>query len=326
MISSSALSILSLLFSSLSSSSFFPYVSPVRIAAPVPMSDLILYTGNTLQTKLLGPSTSISQHLHNVLQYSVDSTNTLRSTGTHIVGPSPSSFCTNGNAATPVNKNNEITAKLFLPKGVSVEQAIANVQTAIHAFQDGLYKGTQIKYFILSFGGVIFSDDEEDENQSSTDDEIYKVWQATVEAGNNERLEDGSTLIKEYGVSEFSTRRLETLLNKISDSPNGVKPTINHINAADCCALPQSLVTLAKSLGIKLLAHHDPENLLPQKEVDALTVEIREKLESKADKDHQPLFTADRYQWNWILKMTHLARDRQVLIRNEALVGLGPHS
>lgn len=218
-----------------------------------------------------------------------------------------------------VNKSTEITAKLFLPQGISVEQAILNVKTALKAFKECFYKGTQIKYFILSFGGVIFSDDDEEEDvQTYSDEGIFEIWKATVEAGNSEHLADDSTLIEQYGVSEFSTKRLSTLLDNITKSSTNVRPSINHINAADCCALPQSLVTLAKEVNIKLLAHHDPENLLPQSEVDSLSVEIAAKFDKQREASR-----SSSYQWNWILKMTHLAKDRQVLTRNEALVSIG---
>lgn len=286
------------------------------------MPNLILYTGNTLQTKLLRPCTNISQHLHNVLEHSSDSTCTLDSpTGIHLVCPAPSSFgSSNGNA---VNKSNEITAKLFLPKGISVQQAIQNVQTAIKAFKDCFYKGTQIKYFILSFGGVIFSDDENDEDRVFSDKEIFEVWKAIIKTGNSEPLADNSALIEQYGVSEFSTKRLTALLDNIAADSDTVRPTINHINAADCCALPQSLVTLAKNVGVKLLAHHDPENLLPQKDVDQLAVEIINKFEKETDPAKKCPVGPNSHQWNWILKMTHLAKDRQVLTRSEVLVSIG---
>ena len=284
------------------------------------MPNLILYTGNTLQTKLLRPSTNLSQHLNNVLQNtSIPSTSIDTPTGPHLVCPAP-----NTPSNTNINNSNEITAKLFLPKGISVEQAILNVKTALRAFKDCFYEGTRIKYFIISFGGLLFSDNEDEEDQVFTDDDIFKVWTSIVEAGNSEHLADNSVLIEQYGVSEFSTQRLNTLLENIASSSScTTRPTINHINAADCCALPQSLVTLAKKVGIKLLAHHDPENLLLQRDVDSLAVEIVKKFEKETDPSLKCSTEPNSHQWNWILKMTHLAKDRQVLTRNEALVSIG---
>lgn len=279
------------------------------------MPNLILYTGNTLQTKLLRPSTNLSQHLNNVLlNSSASSTTSLNTpTGPHLVCPAPvATFNSTG------SNSNEITAKLFIPKGISLKQAILNVKTAIKAFQDCFYEGTRIKYFIISFGGLLFSDNEdEEEGQVLGDDEIFQIWKAMVETGNT------SELIEQYGVSEFSTQRLQTLLNQIIADGSTTKPTINHINAADCCALPQSLVTLAKEVGIKLLAHHDPENLLLQRDVDSLAVEIVNKFENQTDPALKCPTGPNSHQWNWILKMTHLAKDRQVLTRNETLVSIG---
>lgn len=293
------------------------------------MPSLILYTGNTLQTSLLRPSTTLSQYLVNVLDKAPNSTDSLLSfeapTGSHLILPTPSSLVTTD--TNNVSKD-EITAKLFLPKNISVEQAIKNVQTAIKAFKEIFYKGTSIKYFILSFGGLVFSDDEEDDDDNSeilTDEGLFKVWSATVEAGTTSIVDENNVsqnLIEQFGVSEFSTQRLSALLEKIktsSKSTSAVIPTINHINAADCCALPESLIKLAKQTGIKLLAHHDSENLLPQPEVDSIAVNIVNKFDHVKKCSIEP----NSHQWNWILKMTHLVRDRQVLTNNELLVSIG---
>jgi glutamate--cysteine ligase regulatory subunit len=293
------------------------------------MPSLILYTGNTLHTSLLRPSTTLSQYLVNVLNKATESTDPLLTletpTGSHLILPTPSSL---NHSDTNSTINDEITAKLFLPSGISVEQAIKNVQTAIQAFKDIFYKGIQIKYFILSFGGLVFSDDEDDDDEHSqilTDEGLFKVWSAAVEAGSTSFIDGNNvskTIIEQFGVSEFSTKRLSTLLEKINGSAKSsptIIPTINHINAADCCALPESLINLSKKVGIKLLAHHDPENLLPQPDVDSIAVNIVNKFEQVKKCSTEP----NSHQWNWILKMTHLARDRQVLTSNELLVSIG---
>lgn len=282
------------------------------------MSHLVVYTGNILQTKLLQPSAHLSKQLRNVLKSSpaasASSTHLETPMGKLQLYPGFDDY-KNGTSTTSTTdakpSSNEVSAKLFIPKGISVDQAVRTVQSAIQTFETGFEH--QVKYFILSFGGIVFSDDEDDEENTMSDAGIYEIWKAAVEAGKNTRLDDGSPLIEQFGVSEFSSKRLQALLNNIDSSPTGVKPTIDHINAADCCALPQSLVTIAKSVGIKLLAHHDPENMVPQKEVDEIANEIRERAETKANE----------YQWDWILSMTHLAKDRQVLIRQEALVSFG---
>ena len=64
--------------------------------------------------------------------------------------------------------------------------------------------------------------------------------------------------IRQLGVSEFSSDRLEKLLPEIK-----VRPTVDQINVKDCCVVPKTLIMYAKERGIELLTHNDCTDILP---------------------------------------------------------------
>lgn len=83
--------------------------------------------------------------------------------------------------------------------------------------------------------------------------------------------------------------------------------SVNHINAKDCCALPPSLIKISKERKIKLLAHHDPAEILTK--TDAQDI-------AKSVGLNGPV------KWKYTVKFTVFVKDRQVLTGNEYLVAL----
>lgn len=161
-----------------------------------------------------------------------------------------------------------------------------------------------VKSIIFSFGGLEFSDDDDDEETDFelSPEQVATVWtKATTYA---KTLGLGGA---EFGVAEFSTSALQELVSRVgSETP---RVAIDHINASDCCALPKSLVQLSKTNNIKLLAHHDKpaDHLVDPKELAEITSELK-------------LKSVDR--WAWVLKLTALEKDRQLLVGNEYLVAV----
>ncbi|CAN6649739.1 hypothetical protein TRVA0_024S00342 [Trichomonascus vanleenenianus] len=196
-----------------------------------------------------------------------------------------------------------VTAKLFLPRGATPEQAAESVEGAIKTYQS-LGRDYRIKHFILSVQGVNFADDEpNDGGLAILDDYIFTIWKAVTAKG----AEYGD-LIEEYGISELSTERLQSLLHTIDNTAQEVPiPVIDHINAIDCCALPPTLISISRERQIKLLAHHDPERMLPDNQISTIT---------------DVLGLQGNYGWDWIMRITSIVRDRQVLSGTEYFVSL----
>jgi glutamate--cysteine ligase regulatory subunit len=119
-----------------------------------------------------------------------------------------------------------------------------------------------IDLLIVSFPGVTFdADDEEevsaDEDESAGSDESegldaqLKTWEVL------ESLHDKG-VISQLGVSEFSSERLSKFLPEVK-----VRPTVDQINVKDCCVVPKSLIMYAKENRIELLTHADCMDIMP---------------------------------------------------------------
>lgn len=185
-----------------------------------------------------------------------------------------------------------ITAKLFLPRDVSVDEAEKSVKEALDVCRE---RKQGIKQFIIALQDLTFSDILEDGSPCEVSGEkISQIWKLFTACG----AESG--FVDEFGISELSTERLTDLLNHIDTEGDSPVPTIDHINATDCCALPPGLIALSKERNIKLLAHHDPEELLPE--------------------DRLKRIYPNAQKWQWILRLTSIVKDRQVLAGNEYYV------
>jgi glutamate--cysteine ligase regulatory subunit len=191
--------------------------------------------------------------------------------------------------------SSDITAKLFLPPNVTPQHAAKAAEQALNLYYNHVFPGCAIKWFIISLEGLVFSDDHIQGVVPPTNEEIAAIWKAVTDVG-----DERGSLIDEYGIAELSPERLKQLLARSGD----IKPSVDHINASDCCALPPGLLALSKEKGIKLVAHHDPEEMLPDTDLER----VLDKVGSKGG------------QWDWILRLTCIVKDRQVLCGNEYLV------
>ncbi|KAG5360609.1 hypothetical protein CJU89_3688 [Yarrowia sp. B02] len=185
----------------------------------------------------------------------------------------------------------ETTGKLFLPSNISVKQCAEFVTEALQPFKTkGAFK---FETLIISIEGLAFSDEMEDMDTSA--DTVIALYKAAAQAA--AKLE----VVGHFGVCEFSQDLLEALLKSIEPE---FKPVIDHINAADCCVLPPGLIKLSTREGIRLVAHHDPET--------SLSVSDLAKVGSELGVEFK--------RWDWILKLTAVIKDRQVLHGSEYVV------
>ncbi|ANB11050.1 hypothetical protein AWJ20_3846 [Sugiyamaella lignohabitans] len=216
--------------------------------------------------------------------------------------------------------NADLTAKLFLPANATPNQAHIAINEMLDIIGPLIPAGSVdgdalIKIFIISLEGLSFSadsDEEQNGNSASSSvspsvEKIADIWKQVVSAVQTRYPK----LVEKYGIAELSTEKLTKLLAHL-EAESAVLPSVDHINAADCCALPPGLISIAKQRGIRLLAHHDPEEMLSQ---DAL---------NRVLEAYNPELSSSSYRWNWILRLTYIAHDRQVLAGNDYLVSVSP--
>ncbi|KAF1815249.1 glutamate-cysteine ligase modifier subunit [Eremomyces bilateralis CBS 781.70] len=157
----------------------------------------------------------------------------------------------------------DITVKLFYLPGVGTELRCAHTREAIALVLKKLRVST-IDLLIVSFPGITFDADDEDEEEplqnGVADDDatraevdmVSQTWRILEQL-----YEDGS--IKSLGLSEFGTNRLQRLLPNVR-----VKPAVDQINVRDCCVVPKQLIMFGKKESIELLTHNDCTDVLPR--------------------------------------------------------------
>lgn len=157
----------------------------------------------------------------------------------------------------------DITVKLFYLPGVSQERREAHTREAVDLVLKELHMPS-VDLLIVSFPGVYF-----DEQQEGCCPDVVKSrgpvvaepepLESQIETWKVlEKLHDEGTVVK-LGLSEFGAERLEPFLEKTR-----IAPAVDQINLRDCCSVPKSLMTLAKSRKIELLVHNDCTNILPR--------------------------------------------------------------
>jgi glutamate--cysteine ligase regulatory subunit len=151
-----------------------------------------------------------------------------------------------------------------------------------------------ITNLILSIDELRFSE----ETELLSSEKLASLWTAVTGAA-----KDQPTKVLNYGIAEFSSEKLAALYKYAQESGDPV-PNIDHINANDCCALPPGLISFSKEHGVKLLAHHDPEQILSPQDVASLSAKFQK---------------IDLKSWSWVLRLTYIACERQVLTANEYL-------
>ncbi|KAK9478371.1 hypothetical protein V1514DRAFT_331136 [Lipomyces japonicus] len=211
----------------------------------------------------------------------------------------------------------DITVKLFFPPNFGKSSRIPRqelLSSAIESLRDVFNSNSSSNSssgsvsLVLSFPEITFSDNDgdEDDNEEEQDaDEdnsknIQEVLHLYAEAVNLGR----KVGIAQFGVSEFSTKRLRALI-RYSKQESIDAPSIDQINLQDCCVLPPSLLKLAHENNIKLLAHNDPINIFPD-------ASVRHTLELiKGDKlvEHE----ASGWKWAWLLRINGVISNRGIV-------------
>ncbi|KAK9491692.1 hypothetical protein V1508DRAFT_420991 [Lipomyces doorenjongii] len=199
----------------------------------------------------------------------------------------------------------EITVKLFFPPASSIAARAKILERAMTQFQATAPEYVTISHLVLSFPEITFSDDDgedfDDENDSTlgssiSEQDIFDIWTVAVRTADWYK-------VRSVGVSEFSTARLEALI-KFSKRMGLALPSINQINIRDCCVLPRSLLALAKENAVKLLAHNDALNILPEESVrETVSLLMSENLTG----------TESKWSWEWLLKITGVVASRGVV-------------
>lgn len=197
----------------------------------------------------------------------------------------------------------DVTLKLFLPKGITANKAVAALNEALTSHSTYLVP-QKFKSLILSFEGLNFSDSTA-KDFLLENDQLADIWRVITAAAQK------YCSIEEYGVAELSTLRLKTLFQNIEsfNDPSIPYPSINQINAVDCCALPPGLLLFSRERNIRLLAHHDTDEMMGDDEMERLVEKIG-------------VCDSKKLEWNWILRMTSVVLNRQVLTANKYLLSI----
>ena len=202
----------------------------------------------------------------------------------------------------------DITAKLFFLPHTSAAGRCKHLQEAIDLVLRELHMPS-IDLLIVSFPGVSFDADDEDEEepQWSEDGEgedlgaMVETWKAL------EKLYDKGT-VKQIGLSEFGSERLEKFLPRTR-----IRPSVNQINVRDCCVVPKSLILYAKQEKIELLTHNDCTNILPSGTVRELLGTGERGAGVLAGPEASSQGLKGEVEPQWVVKYTAVVRDRGVI-------------
>ncbi|KAI9784642.1 MAG: hypothetical protein M1839_001864 [Geoglossum umbratile] len=154
----------------------------------------------------------------------------------------------------------DVTVKLFYLPKIPPSRRCAHTKEAIELVLKEL-RIQSIDLLIVSFPGVSFDADDEDEG-----DEEYDAGSSEDSQGADTTVATWRTLealhaegtIAQLGLSEFGSQRLAHFLPYAK-----VRPSVDQINVRDCCVVPKPLILFAKQEGIELLTHNDCTNILP---------------------------------------------------------------
>jgi len=157
----------------------------------------------------------------------------------------------------------DVTCKLFFLPSIPSSRRCRHTKEAIDLVLKELGIDS-IDLLIVSYPGVSFDADDEEENSADEDqsadsesdesqglDAQVKTWRVL------ESLHEQG-VISQLGVSEFSSDRLNKFLPEVK-----VRPIVDQINVKDCCVVPKSLIMYAKENNIELLTHADCMDILP---------------------------------------------------------------
>ena len=204
----------------------------------------------------------------------------------------------------------DITAKLFFLPHTSASKKCRHAQEAIDLVLRELHMPS-IDLLIVSFPGVSFDADDEDEeeeepqwNQDGEGEDLgamVETWKAL------EELHSKGT-VKQIGLSEFGSERLEKFLPRTK-----VRPSVDQINVRDCCVVPKSLILYAKQEKIELLTHNDCTNILPSGTVRELLGTGEKGAGVLAGPEESSTGLKGEVEPQWVVKYTAVVRDRGVI-------------
>lgn len=208
-----------------------------------------------------------------------------------------------------------ITVKLFYLPGISPSRRRVHTSEAISLVLEELGVNT-VDLVIVSYPGVTFDADDDDSEASSMDEEqdasheeAPERMEAMIETW---RVVEGlheKGIIKNLGVSDFSSERLASFLPKIK-----TKPSTDQINVKDCCVVPKSLIDYAEQENIELLTHKDCTNILQPGTIRELlgTGQQGAGILATAAQANDSGLRGD-VQPQWVVKYTAVVEDRGVI-------------
>ncbi|ODQ64044.1 hypothetical protein NADFUDRAFT_53025 [Nadsonia fulvescens var. elongata DSM 6958] len=268
---------------------------------------ITIFSGNILHN-FLKPTISIADSLVNAVQAYT------KLHGCIDLASQPDLTIFNDQSHCSLDEDTEVRGKLFVPADVtgdSIKAILDQVHTSIFKVvaTPNVKPGPLIEVLSLSIQGLEFSDDDED----ADDDEaqchisparVFEIWQQFTSYSRK------LNLCANFGIAELNTRHLTSLITMINQADHEIiKPIINHVNAIDCCVLPPSLISFAKEENILLLAHHDPNHILSDSQ-ELKTINNAICGLNKSCK-------TDNFAWSWLIKLTSMVKERQVLVSHE---------
>ncbi|RMZ79957.1 hypothetical protein DV738_g3020, partial [Chaetothyriales sp. CBS 135597] len=213
----------------------------------------------------------------------------------------------------------DITAKLFYLPGVPSSRRCQHTSEAIDLVLKELGVDS-IDLLIVSYPGVSFdADDEADELDAAEAADEARSRASDESEGFDAQIQTWRVLesihargpIKQLGVSEFSSERLQKFLPEVS-----TKPAVDQINIRDCCVVPKSLIVFAKAHQIELLTHADCTDILPPGTLREL-LRVGDKgaglLAARADAPAEEAGLKGDIEPQWVIKYTAVVKNRGVI-------------
>ena len=202
----------------------------------------------------------------------------------------------------------DITAKLFFLPHTSATERCTHAQEAIDLVLRELHMPS-IDLLIVSFPGLSFDADDEDEEEPQWSEHgegedlsaMVETWKAL------ENLH-GKGIVKQIGLSEFGSERLEKFLPRTK-----VRPSVDQINVRDCCVVPKSLILYARQEKIELLTHNDCTDILPSGTVRELLGNGETGAGILAGPEEDLKGLKGEVEPQWVVKYTAVVRDRGVI-------------
>ena len=202
----------------------------------------------------------------------------------------------------------DITAKLFFLPHTSATERCIHAQEAIDLVLRELHMPS-IDLLIVSFPGLSFDADDEDEEEPQWSEHgegedlsaMVETWKAL------ENLH-GKGIVKQIGLSEFGSERLEKFLPRTK-----VRPSVDQINVRDCCVVPKSLILYARQEKIELLTHNDCTDILPSGTVRELLGNGETGAGILAGPEEDSKGLKGEVEPQWVVKYTAVVRDRGVI-------------